>query len=417
MHLSTNSTENQERFMEFKKISISLLLCIVLFVGTASLYTGEAFADTSTETKQPILYKKQIVGYYNSKGEIEFVPNSSGDINYQALTSMLTNLNGPTIIIPSGANMFINGPLKPRSNTTIIATGATLTFKSKTNAIFTEPNLNVQNLTIVGGTWRSIDANGRTGSLFVFAHANNIVIDGVDVNANYIGHAIEVIACSNVTIKNSVVNAIGKNPAKCLEEQIQIDVATKKTAPKIAEYGKQYVQGQTCHNIYILNNYVKGARAVGVNWSPSEKGKFRKKFHSNVVISGNYLVGTTSEALAFFNCVGGSIDNNTIITNAKRKQNNRSYTIGVHVEIFGKAPKSMAKSNLYITNNVIKGNRHGIYFKAYFNKKETKCISKIGKVYVTGNQIYTKKGKKKGIGQTKKSVKKLVKSGNKLYKW
>lgn len=397
------------------RISISIILCTILFFGTASMYSSEVFADTSDRT--PVTYKGHLVGHYNEKGEIEFIPNSSGDINYQALSSIMWNFNNPTIIIPPGSNMYINGSLKPRSGVTIIATGAHLTFKPKSNAIFTEPNRKIQNLTIIGGTWRSSDKNGRTGSLFVFAHANNILIDGVDVNANYKGHAIEIIACSNVTIKNSVVNAIGSNPAKCLEEQIQIDIATKKTAPKIAEYGKKYVKGQTCSNIYILDNVVKGARAVGVNWSSSEKGKWRKKFHKNVVISGNHLTGTTSEALAFFNCIGGSITNNTIITNAKRKQNNKSYTIGVHVEIFGKAPKSMAKSNLYIENNIIKGNRNGIYFKGYFNKKETKCISKIGKVYVRGNTIYTKKGKKHGIAQTKKSVKKLVKSGNKLYKW
>ena len=116
---------------------------------------------------------------------------------------------------------------------------------------------------------------------------------------------------------------------------------------------------------------MSGARAVGVNWTSSEKGKWRGKYHKNIVISGNTLTSSTSEGLAYFNVIGGKITNNTIITYAKRKDSNSSYTIGVHVAVFGKAPKSLAKSKLEISNNTIKGRRNGIYLKGYFNKKET----------------------------------------------
>lgn len=392
-------------------------LAVILFILGCCLLVGVNAAQAQAASDTPIYYQGRTIGYYNDAGQIEYVPSPDGNLNYKALTYLITGNKQKTIIIPSGASIYINGPLKPGSNTTIIAQGATITVKKKSNAIFTEPNRKITNLSIIGGTWRSADAGGRTGSLFVFAHASNVMMDGVDCNANYKGHTIEIIACSNVTIQNCVVSAIGSCPAKCLEEQIQVDIATKKTAPKIASYGKKYVKGQTCKNIYILNNQVSGARAVGVNWTSSEKGKWRGKYHKNIVISGNTLTSSTSEGLAYFNVIGGKITNNTIITYAKRKDSNSSYTIGVHVAVFGKAPKSLAKSKLEISNNTIKGRRNGIYLKGYFNKKETKCLAKLGKVYVKNNQIYCKKGKKNSVKQTKKSCKKLKKSGNKYYKW
>ena len=154
-----------------------------------------------------------------------------------------------------------------------------------------------------------------------------------------------------------------------------------------------------------------------MNWTDSENGKWRNKFHKNVVIKGNTLVGTTSEALAYFNTIGGEISKNTIKTKAKRTDGNSSYTVGIHVAIFGKAPSSMAKSTLKITNNKVYGNRNGIHLKAYFNSSETKCLSKLGKVKITGNKIYCKKGTSQAIVQVRQSCKKLTVSSNSLRKW
>ena len=392
----------------FLFLSLTLCLICVLFL---------AFDASAQAASKTVKYKGKTIAKYNKAGQMVLVPSKNATTNYKNLNRLMSGNKKKTIVIPKKSKIKLNGVLKPGNNTTIIATGAKITGKKKSNIIFAAPNKKLKNLSIIGGTWRSADKKGRTGSLFAFSYVTNLTIDGIDCNANYKGHAIEVIACKNVTIQNSTVTAIGSNPSKCLEEQIQIDLATKKTAPKIAEYGKKYVKGQTCENVYILNNTVTGARAVGINWTDSEKGKWRNKFHKNIVIKGNTLTGTTSEALAYFNVIGGEISGNTITTNATRTDGNSSYTIGIHVAIFGQAPDAMAGSVLTISNNKVWGNRNGIHFKAYFNSNETKCLSQFGTVNVNGNTVYCKQGTKKAIVQVKKSCKKLTQSNNQLYVW
>jgi len=385
-----------------------LIVCGLFFIpGTVKAHAADKMIE----------FNGKEIASYNDSGQKVLIPSNDSGANCRNLNYLMSGNEKKTVVIPKGSTIRLNGTLQPGNNTTLIATGARVIGKKASNALFAAPDRKIKNLSIIGGTWRSADKKGRTGSLFAFAFVKNLVMDSVDCNANYIGHAIEIIACTNVTIKNCKVAAIGSNPAKCLEEQIQIDLATKKTAPKIAEYGSQYVKGQTCKNIYILNNTVTGARAVGVNWTDSENGKWRNKFHKNVVIKGNTLVGTTSEALAYFNTIGGEISKNTIKTKAKRTDGNSAYTVGIHVAIFGKAPSSMAKSTLKITNNKVYGNRNGIHLKAYFNSSETKCLSKLGKVRVTGNKIYCKKGASQAIVQVRQSCKKLTVSNNSLRKW
>lgn len=387
---------------------ILLAACMIFcLMGTVQIQAAE----------KTVKYNGKAIARYDSQGQMVLIPTGDANADCRHLNYLMSGNKKKTVVIPSGKNLRLNGTLRPGNNTKIIATGAKIVTKAKSNAIVAPPDKKVKNLTVIGGTWRSAEKKGRTGSLFSFAYADNLVMDGVDCNANYIGHAIEIIACSNVTIKNCKVAAIGSNPPKCLEEQIQIDIATKKTAPRIAEYGSKYVQGQTCKNIYILNNTVTGARAVGVNWTDSENGKWRNKFHKNVVVKGNHLVGTTSEALAYFNTIGGEISGNTIKTKATRTDGNSAYTVGIHVAMFGKAPASMAKSTLKITNNKVYGNRNGIHLKAYFNSSETKCLSKLGTVKVTGNKVYCKKGAGQAIVQVKKSCKRLVQSNNSVHKW
>ena len=390
-----------------------LYLSVIVICGLFIIFhTGQAQAAAKT-----VKYNGKTIAKYNKSGQMVLIPSENSSTNYKNLNRLMSGKKKKTVVIPKGSTIKLNGVLKPGNNTTIIAKGATIIGKKNSNVIFAAPDKKLKNLSIIGGTWRSIDKAGRTGSLFAFSYVTNLVMDGVDCNANYRGHAIEIIACNNVTIKNCIVSAIGSNPAKCLEEQIQIDLATKKTAPKIAEFGSKYVKGQTCKNVYILNNTVTGARAVGVNWTDSENGKWRNKFHENIVIKGNTLTGTTSEALAYFNTVGGEISDNTIVTNATRTDGNSSYTIGIHVAIFGNAPESMASSKLLISGNTVYGKRNGIHFKAYFNSSETKCLSKLGYVTVSGNTIYCKNGTKKAIVQVKKSCQELLQTNNTLYIW
>lgn len=402
-----------------------LFLSLIIIFGLCFIVdTEQVHAAGKT-----VSFKGRKIAEYNEKGEIVYIPYTStksyrgstpSNVNYNALNSLVKGNEKKTIVIPKGSKFTINGVLTPGNNTTIIATGATITGKKKSNLVTCSPKQNLKNLTIKGGTWKSPDKGGRVGGgIFAFSFVNGLKIEGVTCSANYHGHAIEIIACKNVTIQNNKITAIGKcpkDPKTCLEAQLQIDIATKQTAPKVAEYGKKYVKGQTCENVKILNNTVTGARAVELNWTASEGGKYKNKFHKNIIIKGNKITGTSSEAVAFFNVIGGEISNNTIKTKSTRKQANGSYTIGVHVAAMGKH-KSLAKSKLIIKNNTIYGNRNGIHFKGLFNKNETKCLQKLGKITVSGNKVYCKKDKDQAIVQVKKSCSKLTQSKNKTYKW
>lgn len=399
-------------------------LCKMLLIGICAVCVLSIFPEDTSHAAaagKKVYYKvkgkkKVTIGKYNAEGAIVYKPSKDGNKNYKYLMYLTKSNKKKTIVIPSGSKVYVNGAWKPASNTTIVATGAKLTFKKKSNAIFTNPKKKIKNLTIIGGVWRSKDKGGRTGSLFVFANAKNITMDGVDCNANYKGHAVEVIGCTNVTIRNCTINAIGKNPSNCLEEQVQIDIATKKTAPKIAEYGKKYVKGQTCHNVYIYNNTIKGARAVGVNWSNSEKGKWRNKCHTNINIYNNNLTGTTSEGLAYFNVIGGQITNNRVVTYATRTKSNGAYTIGMHIQLSGRAPASMRSSKILVSGNTIYGNRNGIYVKGYFNSAG-KVISQLGTVDIRNNTVYCKKGAANAIAQTRASCVNYADTNNTKAGW
>lgn len=403
-----------------------LLLSLIIICGLFFILdTGQVQAAPKT-----VKFKGRKIAEYNKKGQMVYIPytkkksykgSTPSNVNLNSLNYLLKGNKKKTIVIPKGSKFTVNGVLKPGNNTTIIATGATITGKKKSNLIFAAPNKALKNLTIKGGTWKSPDKGGRVGGgIFAFSFVNGLKIDGVTCSANYHGHAIEIIACKNVTVQNSKITAIGKcpkDPKTCLEAQLQIDIATKSTAPKVAEYGSKYVKGQTCENVKILNNTVTGARAVELNWTNSEGGKYKNKFHKNIVVKGNKITGTSSEGLAFFNVIGGEISNNTIKTKTTRKQANESYTIGVHVAVMGKAPASLAKSKLLINNNTIYGGRNGIHFKAYFNQDETECISKLGNVTVSDNKVYCRKGKGHAIEQVRESCTSLTLANNNTYKW
>lgn len=364
-----------------------------------------------------VKYNGKTIARYNSSRQMVLIPSKNASTNYWNLMHLISGNKKKTVVIPKGSKISLSGTLHPGNNTTIIAKGATVIGKKESNIIFGAPNKKLKNLSVIGGKWRSPDKGGRTGSLFAFSYVNGLVMDGINCNANYRGHAIEIIACKNVTIKNSKVFAIGSNPKTCQEEQIQIDLATKKTAPKIAEFGKKYVQGQTCRNVSIINNTVTGARAVGVNWSNSENNKWRSKFHKNIVIQGNTLTGTTAEALSYFNVIGGKIVDNTIKTKAVRADQGDSHTIGIHAALCGKAPKEMAGSSLLISGNRVWGNRNGIHIMGYFDKSKKECISRFGKVQVLNNKVYCRQGAEQGIVQVKQSCRIFEESGNQAAVW
>lgn len=388
-----------------------------------ALTVGFAFSVTTAfgaEEGQRILGQRdRVIGVYNAAGEIVFQPATADykgaayeKLNALDLTQLCKGNAEKTIVIPAGTDVKINFAIKLGDNTTIKADGATIIQTDSKKGMMANDvdalNYNsLKNVKIIGGTWKTASSTGLKGTMFKFAHAQNILFDGCNISSNYAGHSIELIACKNATVQNCVINGVGSASKTCLEEQIQIDIATPKTAPGIVQYGTKYVKGQTCKNIKILNNTIKGARGVCANYA-SKESKFRSKFHSNITVSGNTITGVRSEALALFNTTSATVTNNKIYSKGSRTSS--AYTVGIHCALFGKAPKSIKKAKITISGNTVKGGRQAVQVYSHTS-------SKYGKVSIAKNKLYCKKGKKNALKAPKQSISKVSTKGNKTYKW
>ncbi len=398
-------------------------LCKKIMVLIAILTLGFALSSITgfcaEGGKKIIGAKDRVIGVYNESGQIVFKPATKDykgysyeKLNALALTQLCEGNQKKTIVIPSGSTVKINFAIKVGNNTTINAKGATIIQTDSKKGMMANDvdalNYNsVKNVTINGGTWKHSTSKGLKGTMFKFAHGQNIVFDGCKITCNYKGHSIELIACKNATVKNCNIKALGSAGKTCLEEQVQIDIATPKTAPGIVSYGSKYVKGQTCNNIKVINNTIKGARGVCANYASTEP-KYKNKFHKNITIIGNTITGVTSEAVALFNTTSASVKNNKIYSKGKRTGS--AYSIGLHVAMFGKAPKSIKKAKITISNNTIKGGRQALQVFSHTS-------SKYGKVSIAKNKLYCKKGKSKALNAKKASISKISNKGNKKYKW
>jgi hypothetical protein len=332
--------------------------------------------------------------------------DESGQTDYKAIMKALKE--DGAVVLEDGSTYYLKTNLWVGSNQSITATGATIisnsgTFRNKP----TKTNYkSVSNFTVNGGTWKSKNAS-FDGSLIQFSHSKNITIKNATIYSNYAGHGIELVACKNVKINNCTLKPLGKCAKDCVEEQIQIDIATPVTAPTVATYGKQFVKGQTCQNITITNCTVTGGRAICSNFAAKEK-KYQGKFHKNIVIKNNKLTGVSSEGLALFNVLGATVENNVIVSKSKRTDT--AYSVGCHIAMFGNIPTGTKTTVYKVNNNTIKGGRQGFYVYSHSS-------SKFGKVIVKKNKCYAKAGADKAIQVTYNSVKKISLSQNKIYKW
>lgn len=339
---------------------------------------------------------------YADGGQASVIVTTADELYDAMENSSVTN-----IIIPKGTTINLRKAIRIKSNKTIDATGAVIVRNG--TVLLNEPAAvdykAFSNLTVIGGVWKSTSSKGYSGTMMRLAHGNNITFDGCTIYTNYKGHGIELIACKNVSVKNCTLLAQGSCPKTCLEEQLQIDLATPKTAPGLVQYGSKYVNGQTCQNIYVTDCTISGARAVCANYASKEK-KFKKKFHKNIQVKNCTLTGKTSEALALFNTRSATVTGNKIYSKGNRTGS--SYTVGCHVAMFGKAPSGIKKDKITIKSNTIKGGRHAVLIYSHSS-------SQYGKAVVQKNKLYAKKGKKNALkisGVKKKSV-----SKNKLKKW
>ena len=124
-------------------------------------------------------------------------------------------------------------------------------------------------------------------------------------------------------------------------------------------------------------------------------------------MTGNKMTGKSAEACAMFNVLNATISNNTMVSNSTRKS--EAYSLGLNIAIMGKAPSSISKATMTVTKNTVKGGRNGMQII-------TKTTSKYGKAVVKSNKCYASAGKKAALAISKKAVKKVTNSKNKLYK-
>ena len=196
---------------------------------------------------------------------------------------------------------------------------------------------------------------------------------------------------------------------------MQIDLATKRTAPRIAALGAKYAKGQTCQNIYLYNNTISGAQATGTSHIDTEGGKYNTKFFKNIVFSGNKITCKNAEGLALFNVIGATVTNNTIKSQCTDSSSNASHTVGIYIQCFGQSAE-MPDSTTTISGNTIYGGRNGIFMKGFYGSGKT-CITPLGTINIDDNTIYCRSGSNQAIQSANGSVKSLNIGTNAFYAW
>ena len=274
-----------------------------------------------------------------------------------------------------------------RSNTSIDATGATI--YGSGNLLIGPCDFGVgdydyrlKNFSVTGGNWKTYENNGENNVGFRLAFADNITFDGLTMDyCNYESHSFEIIACSNVTIKNCKITALGTPRKNSAEEQIQLDISsTDANAPSLPE---SLHNGATCHNVKILNNTVTGCRAVCTNFT---KARYAGNCHTNIVVEGNKLYARNAEALALFNTTTATVRNNVCISYGKKSDSSfasDAYYSGCHIRLQRTVSTGDSYDNrkYIISGNTFKGEQFGLRI----GSTDTKGFRSIR---VTGNKMY-----------------------------
>lgn len=338
----------------------------------------------------------QLAGTFNEQGQIVMNVCTEGEngrsasyINSSTLNTLCSGDQPKTVVIPAGSRVELTNVVYLGSNTTIIADGATIVMTSKDKGILSNKPDAVNyralaNVKIQGGTWEITDKK-EACSVMAFSHGSNLIIDNVTIISNYQSHAIELIAMKNTTVQNSTLKVRGKKDKNSVEDALQIDVATPKTAPVLAQYGKKYVKGQTCKNIKVLNNTIEGSRGVCANYTTTDGNKYKNKFHKNITIKGNTITGYSAEGCTLYNTLNAVVKNNVITTHSTRK--NESYSVGLNITIQGKASgKIMNKSKVTVSGNTVYGYRQGIQVVTRSSSRYKNAVIKNNKAYASSKK-------------------------------
>lgn len=381
------------------------IFTLTLVISILSLCGNISYAKTTRGKK--VTYKHKVIAY-QTDSVYNFVPAGNAADNRRALNLLMKGNDKKVININN--NIRIDTYLRPGNNTTINAGKHTIT--SNNGVIINDPTAasytNFKNLTINGGIWKNTSSKGFAGTMMRISYATNISINNATVYANYEGHGIELISCNNVVIENCTLKAQGSCPKNSVEEQLQIDLSTPKTAPGLYRLSRKLCKGTPSKNIVVKNCTIKGARGICANFAASEsKYRTAKNYHSNIIIENCNVTGVSAEAVALFNTRSATVKDCKITTKTPLKRN--SYSVGLAVVYQnGSSPKTNTKNVVNISNNTVKGGRQGIFVYSHTSRK-------FGTVIVKGNTAYAKKGK--GYAIQVLSAKKARVSGNTSQKW
>ena len=382
-------------------IAPGLLLALFCLMAVILFKMPAYAADAAAEGVEIMGERNRVAGTLNAEGQIvmnvcteDQGSRSAGSINSSTLNTLCGGDQAKTVVIPSGSRVELANVVYLGSNTTIIADGATIVMTSEDKGILSNKPADVNyraisNVRIQGGIWQITDLKNAC-SVMAFSHGTNLVIEGATILSNYQSHAIELIAMKDTTVRGCDLKAQGKVKKKSVEEALQIDVAAPKTAPVLVQYGKKFVNGQTCKNIKVLNNTIEGSRGVCANFAGADGTKYKNKFHENIVIKGNTLTGQSAEGCVLYNTLSAVVKNNTITTNSSRKS--QSYSVGLNITIQGKASgKKTGKSKVTIAKNTVYGYRQGIQVASLTSSRYKKAVLKNNKAYASskGSAIAT----------------------------
>lgn len=349
--------------IKIKRIAVTFILfmCVVAAGLTFSKCTISAEGVAQEKFKVTYNVKKKPFGAKSGKDATEAIQKALDMAGKKGKASKRAK-----VYIPSGT-YYISNTLTVYSNTYIQCDKNTKIIKklkggkrmlymlssTKYGAKAKKGYNNLKNVTVDGGVWdaRFIKFNKVSGgSLFFFAHADNIEITNLTLRNNYGTHLLELGGVRNVTVSNSKFYGFKKGPDGDDKEAIQIDVCHNY---EILPMGGPF-DDTPCKNITIENNEVYNyPRAVGSHTYVKEI------YQDNIVIKNNNFHDLSNNAVYAYNYKNLTVSGNTFDKVAaavvfktvaiEAKQTIRNRNKGVKA-----MPLPGRKFNLTITDNVIR---------------------------------------------------------------
>lgn len=222
------------------------------------------------------------------------------------------------VYIPSGT-YYISKTLTIYSNTYLQCDAGTKIIKKKKNgkrmlymlsstsygAKAKKGYNNIKNVTVDGGSWdaKFIKFNKQTGgSVFFFAHGNNLEFTNVTLKNNYGTHLLELGGVSDVEVTNSKFYGFKKSVKNDDKEAIQIDVCHNYD---ILPMGGPF-DDTPCKDIVIKNNEIYNyPRAIGSH------SYVKDIYPTNITIENNYIHDISDNAVYAYNYKNLTVTGNT----------------------------------------------------------------------------------------------------------